>query len=246
MATFRADEVDNYGNQGGGGGFFSITNDRGKKRVRFLYNTTDEIEGMSVHKVKVPNKDGQLKDRYVNCLREYDQPIEDCPFCREHKKTEARIFIPIYNIEEDSVQVWDRGKSMFQTLMGQCSRYSNKDTDIVNNIFEIERMGKPKDKKTQYQIYYIEKDDTTLEDLPEAPQILGKIVLDKTADDMEYYLENEEFPPTEDDEEEEDEPPVRRRDSREREDSHKERDDSRRDTRRRTPARSSRRNEDEY
>ena len=241
MATFSADEFDNYGGQSNGGGFFSIDTDGGKKKVRFLYNTTAEIQGMSVHKVKVMNKKGQLKNRYVNCLRKYNDPIEDCPFCRAKKKTEARIFIPVYNIQDDVTQVWDRGKGIFQNLMSQCTRYSNKDTDIVNNVFEIERMGKHGDKNTQYGIYYIDTDDTMLEDLPEPPQILGKIVLDKTVDDMEYYLENEEFPPTDDeDEEEEEEPPVRRRESRNRD------DEPRRDNRRRTPARSGRRNEDEY
>lgn len=230
MARFRADEVDNYGGQGGGG-FFSIANDKEVKQVRFMYETTDDIEGMSVHRVKINDK-----DRYVNCLREYNQPVDDCPFCREHMNTQARLFIPVYNIEEDVTQIWDRGKTMFQTLTSQCKRYSNEKTHIVNNIFEVERNGKPKDKQTTYQLYQIDKDDTELSDLPEAPKILGGFVLDKTADDMEYYLENGEFPPTEDDEK--DEPPVRRRDARE------ERPSSRRDSGRRTPARSGRKDED--
>ena len=33
-----------------------------------------------------------------------------------------------------------------------------------------------------------------LEDLPEIPEVLGTIILDKSADDMEYYLDNECFP----------------------------------------------------
>lgn len=235
MARFHADEAQNYGGQGGGG-FFSIQNDKETKQVRFMYETLDDIEGTSVHKVEVNGK-----DRYVNCLREYNQPIDDCPFCREHYPVQARLFIPIYNIEEDSVQIWDRGKTMFQTLTGQCSRHCDDKTHICNNIFDVERQGKPKDKKTQYAIYYVDKDDTELEDLPEAPHIIGGFVLDKTADDMEYYLENGEFPPTEDEEE----APVRRRDSRPSRRDSEERESSR-DTRRRTPARSSRRNEDEY
>jgi len=231
MARFSADEVEHYGGQGGGG-FFGISEDKQVKKVRFMYETTDDIEGMSVHRVEVNGK-----DRYVNCLREYNQPMDDCPFCREKMRTQARLFIPVYNIDEDAAQIWDRGKTMFQTLMGQCKRCSNEDNHIVNTIFEVERNGKPKDPKTVYQLYPGKRDDTELEDLPEAPKILGGFVLDKTADDMEYYLENGEFPPTEDDEEEE---PVRRRDSRERETSH-------RDSRRRTPARSGRHNnEDEY
>jgi hypothetical protein len=35
-----------------------------------------------------------------------------------------------------------------------------------------------------------------MEDLPEVPEVLGSIILDKTADDMEFYLDNECFPNT--------------------------------------------------
>ena len=122
---------------------------------------------------------------------------------------------------------------MFQKMTSLCSRYATKG-NLVNNVFEVERNGKPKDQKTTYEIYQIDTDDTELEDLPELPQILGGLVLDKTAEDMEYYLEEGQFPPTEDEEE----APVRRRSSQ----------PERRDTGRRTPATTgrSRRNEDTF
>lgn len=231
MARFRAEEADHYGGQGGTG-FFSIANDKEVKSVRFMYETTDDIEGTSVHKVKVNGK-----DRYVNCLREYNQPVDDCPFCRENKPVQARLFIPVYNIDEDAVQIWDRGKTMFQKMMSVCSRYASKG-DIVNNVFEIERNGKPKDKETTYEIYQVDRDDTKLEDLPDLPNILGGFVLDKSAEDMEYYLETEEFPPEEDEEEE---APVRRRSERTTERN------SSSAQRRRTPSRSnSVKNEDKF
>jgi hypothetical protein len=232
MARFKANEADNYGGQGGGG-FFSIQNDKEVKQVRFMYDGVDDIEGMSVHKVEV---DG--KDRYVNCLREYNQPVDDCPFCREKKFAMARLFIPVYNIDEDAVQVWDRGKTMFSKMTSLCSRYATKN-NLVNNIFEIERNGKPKDTNTKYEIYQIDKDDTEIDDLGELPKILGGLVLDKTAEDMEYYLEEGEFPPVDD---EEDEKPARRnsRDSRDSKTSEK------RGSERRTPATSRRKNEDSF
>ena len=132
MARFRAEEADNYGGQGGGG-FFSIANDKEVKQVRFMYDTVDDIEGMSVHKIKIGDK-----DRYVNCLREYNQPVDDCPLCRERNPVQARLFIPVYNIDEDAVQIWDRGKTMFSKMTSLCSRYAVKN-HLVNNIFEIER-----------------------------------------------------------------------------------------------------------
>lgn len=223
MARFRAEDANNYGGQGGTG-FFGISNDKEVKRVRLMYNTIEDVEGISVHKVNVNGK-----DRYVNCLRDYNSPIDDCPFCREKLFTQAKFFVPVYNIDEDAVQIWDRGKSFSSKITSICSRYASNGSNLVSHVFEIERNGKPKDMKTTYEFYEVDKDDTTLEDLPEVPVVIGGLVLDKTAEDMEYYLEEGEFPPTDDEEEER---PVRRRsESRDAEPT------------RRTPARSSRRGE---
>lgn len=217
MARFNANESDNYGGQGGGG-FFGISNDKGVKQVRFLYNKEDDIEGYSVHKVEVNGK-----ERYVNCLRSYRDPIDTCPFCREQIKLQAKLFIPVYNIEEDQIQIWDRGKKMFEKMSSLCSRYATKG-NLVEHIFEVERHGKPKDTSTTYEIFEVDSDDTQLEDFEDIPKILGGLVLDKSAEDMEYYLESGEFPP-----EEEEEKPRRR--------------GNRRDEAPETPRRGSRRNE---
>ena len=231
MARFNASESSNYGGQGGGG-FFGISEDKGIKKVRFLYNNEEDIEGFSVHKVEV---DG--KERYVNCLRSYKDPIDACPFCREHIKTQVKLFVPVYNIDEDAVQIWDRGKKMFEKMSSLCSRYASKD-NLVNHIFEVERHGKPKDTATTYEIYEVEKDDTELEDFEDIPNILGGLVMDKSADDMEYFLESKEFPP----EDEEDVKP-RRRGSSKHDDTEEEAEEerpSRRTPERRTPRRGDR------
>lgn len=199
MARFNAAESSNYGGQGGGG-FFGIPDDKGVKKVRFLYNNEDDIEGFSVHKVEVNGK-----ERYVNCLRSYKDPVDACPFCRAQLKTQVKLFIPVYNVDEDAIQIWDRGKKMFEKMSSICSRYANKD-NLVNHIFEIERHGKPKDTATTYEIYEVEKDDTELEDFEDIPKILGGLVMDRGAEDMEYYLESGEFPPADDG----DEKPKRR------------------------------------
>ena len=218
MARFRHDEVDHYGGHGGAG-YFSLKNDKDVAQVRFLYNGIDDVEGYAVHQIEV---DG--KKRYVNCLREYNQPIDTCPFCRERKFTQAKLFVPLYNVDEDKVQIWERGKKFFSKISSICARYP----DVVSHVFEIERNGKKGETTTTYEIYEISKDDTTLEDLPEASDPLGTIILDKSADDMEFYLENGYFPPDDDSD-----MPVRRRESRS--------DDREERATRRTPANSRRR-----
>lgn len=223
MARFNAEDADKYGGNGGGG-YFSLKNDKDVATVRFLYNSVDDVEGYAVHEVEI---DG--KKRYVNCLREYNQPIDDCPFCRAKKFQVAKLFVPLYNEDEDKVQVWERGKKFFSKLSSVLSRWGAD--PICSQTFEIERNGKPKDTATTYEIYPTKDkpDDTILDDF-DIPTILGGIVLDKSAEDMEFYLENEYFPP-------EDEEPVRRRSSRrdEEEEAPARRESSRRSGRR-TPS----------
>ena len=186
---FKHDEVDKYGGQGGGG-FFSLKDDGDVARVRFMYNGIDDVEGYAVHEVEV---DG--RQRWVNCLRDYNSPVDDCPFCAKKHFQTAKLFVPIYNVDEDKVQVWERGKTFFQKMASLCARYSNSEVPLVSQEFEIERNGKKGSTSTRYEIYPVgQPDSTTLEDLPEMPKILGGIVLDKTYEEMQGYLQDGYFP----------------------------------------------------
>ena len=167
MARFNANEVENYGGQGGGG-FFSLKNDKDVATVRFMYNTIDDVEGYAVHEIEV---DG--KKRYVNCLREYNQPLDDCPLCAAKSRVIAKLFVILYDVESEEIKIWDRGKTFFSKLSSLCARYN----PLVSTPFEIERNGKKGDTKTTYETYALDTDDTTLEDLPEAPELLGTLIL---------------------------------------------------------------------
>lgn len=224
MAKFNTETADKYGGQGGAG-YFSLKNDKDVATVRFMYNSIDDVEGFAVHEVEI---DG--KKRYVNCLREYNQPKDTCPFCRENMFTTAKLFIPIYNIDQERVQVWERGKKFISKISSICARYP----DVVSHKFEIERNGQKGDTSTTYEIYEVGKDDTTLEDLPEKQDVLGTLVLDKSADDMEFFLDNGYFPP-------DDEAPVRRRSSSRDDEPPFDEDRQERRGSRRTPATSGRR-----
>lgn len=197
MGKFAVNDVDHYGGSGGTG-FFKLTDDGDKARVRILYNDIKDVEGYAVHRVKTPDS---KYGKDVNCLRNYNDPVDACPFCREKIPQQAMLYIPLYNIDEDSYQIWSRGKKYFHRISSLCSRYPN----LVSHIFEIERVGKANDKQTDYQFYEVSGggDETTLEDFDYIPDPMGGALLDKSADDMEYYLENGDFPPDEDDDEEE-------------------------------------------
>lgn len=188
MARFGVNDVDNYGGNGGSS-FFSLKNDGDVARVRFMYNGMEDVLGFAVHEVEV---DG--KKRYVNCLREYNEPKSKCPFCASNNFQKAKLYIPLYDIDEDEVKVWERGKNFFGKMSGICARYASGNTPLVSHTFDIERHGKKGDTSTTYEIYETGCDNITLEDLPEVPEVLGTIILDKTAEEMEFYLDNEYFP----------------------------------------------------
>ena len=228
MARFTAQDADKYGGKGGAG-FFSLKGDGDSAVVRFLYNDVDDVEGYAVHEVEIDDK-----KRYVNCLRDYNSPIDDCPFCRAKKYQIAKLFVPLYNEDEQKVQVWERGKKFFAKISGICSRYNK--APIFQQTFEIVRNGKPGDKQTSYEIYRTEDDidkDARLDDY-DMPEILGGTILDKSAEDMEFYLDAGYFPP------EEDEAPRRSSSSRRRDRDEEDEEDERpirRSAGRRTPAR---------
>lgn len=190
MARFSYTEAENYGGHGGSG-FFSLPNDNDMKRVRFLYDTAEDIEGYAVHEVEV---DG--KKRYVNCLRSYNEPIDNCPFCKAQRRQEVKAFIPLWDVEEGNVKFWERGKKMFARLSALCSRYPH----LVEQEFEIQRHGAKGSKETFYDIMPAVgavPDGKKISDfVDEKPQVIGGLVLDKSADEMEYYLSHGTFPGT--------------------------------------------------
>jgi hypothetical protein len=188
MGTFRADEADNYGSQGSGS-YFRLENDKDTALVRFMYNTIDDVQGHAVHEVEV---DG--KRRYVNCLRAYNEPIANCPLCEANNKQIAKVFVLLYDIEEQQIKIWDRGRTIFSKISGLSARYN----PLISMPFEIERNGKKGDTSTTYEMYPTQQDDITFEDLPEVPEILGNIVLDKTFEDMQEYLQTGSFSDTAD------------------------------------------------
>lgn len=184
MATFGINDADKYGGQGGGG-YFSLKNDKDVATVRFLYDSIDDVQGYAVHEVEI---DG--KKRYVNCLRDYGQPMDVCPFCAAKMFVSAKYFIPVYNVDEDRVQTWERGKKFGNKLSSLCARYPH----LVSHTFEIERNGKNGDTATTYEIYETGCDDNvTLEDF-EFNNPLGSHILEKSADEMQYYLDRQVFP----------------------------------------------------
>ena len=204
MARLTGENIEQFSTGGGRsrGGYFSLKNDKETATVRFLYEKASDIEGFTVHRVPVGDR-----ERYVNCISDK----EECPFCRAKLQRMVKIFVPLLNEDADQIQTWERGQKFYGKLAGLFSRYPN----LVSRTFDVERNGKKGDTGTTYEIYPVgEADGTTLDDILEdyelqnTPSPLGTIILQKSADDMEYYLSHDgEFPEGND----VDDVPVRRR-----------------------------------
>ena len=235
MGRFSFDEADNYGSAGTSS-YFSLQDDGDVAKVRILYESMEDVEGYAVHEIELNGK-----KRYVNCLRAYNEPKNMCPFCDANNFQKAKLFIPLLDIESGEVKMWERGKKFFQKISSLCSRYSNSTTPLCAHTFEVERCGKKGDNGTTYEFYETGSDNKRLEDFPEIPDVIGTIILDKTADEMETFLDTGDFPsdnaPAERRRASEGVPERRRRDD---EDRGARRDEDERPTGRRTPATSRR------
>lgn len=185
MATFNSSNAEQYGSNGGGG-FFSLKDDKDTAKIRFMYDGIEDVIGYSVHQVQVNGK-----NRYVDCLREPGDAIEVCPLCVQGYKVLAKIFVPLYDMEAKEVKIWDRGKTYLRDLSSLCARYG---PSLVAMPFELERNGKKGDTSTKYAAFPLEKDDVTLNELPEVPNIEGTIVLKKSFEELAAFVQTGNMP----------------------------------------------------
>lgn len=185
MARFNYSEADNYGAQKSN--YFSLKDDGDTAKIRFLINDIDDVEGVSVHEVQVGDKTID-----VECLRAYNEPIDNCPLCAAGRKLNAKVFIPVYDEGSKESKIWTRGKTFFNKMSSLCSRYN----PLVSTPFEIERVGKKGDTNTTYETYPMQSDNARIEDFPEI-KAEGICFYTKSYEDLEYYLANGEFPDTE-------------------------------------------------
>ena len=198
MAVFDFDKVDEYvQNERGTLNFFKLADDGYQAKVRFMYGPGEIFQGYSVHNVsKEPGK-----NKFIPCLREPGQPLDVCPLCAAGVPTMAQYFIPLFVIsttkcingvlqqEEpiNQVLIFQRGKT-FKGSLESAIRQS-KGTPLVSNVFNIVRSGKAGNTDTKYMVEHLSNDNTTLDMLPERPEIVGSFLLPNvTYEEMYSYI----------------------------------------------------------
>lgn len=181
MARFNMQESDNYGAMKNN--YFGLKDNGDTGVIRFLYNDINDVEGVATHEIQVGDKKID-----VECLRAYNEPLHKCPLCEAGYKVNAKLFIPVYDVNSKESKIWTRGRTFFQKLSSLCSRYN----PLVATPFEVERVGKKGDTNTTYETYPMKSDDARVEDFPE---IKGEDVAFqvRTFDELTEYLRTGSF-----------------------------------------------------
>ena len=199
MPRISVNDSENYQSRLNGE-WFSLKNDKDVARVQFMMEGLDDLDVFACHKVKIGDK-----DRYVNCLRTYDEPIDKCPLCAAGVPVKPVNFVIMYQHDDGKVKIWERGRNFIAKLQSLCNRYN----PLSEYVFEIERNGKAGDMATRYEIFPMDRvDPVDLTDV-EKPELLGGLILEKDSEEMEIYLETGNFPAT-DDSSPAEQPPARR------------------------------------
>ena len=191
MARVKFEDLDKYTSRGSGN-YFSLKDDGDVATVRFLFDTLDDIP-IRVHDIKIGDT-----YRTVECLRSYDDPVSKCPLCAAKNQPKVKLYMPLVEYvddEEIGTKIWQRPQSFSTKIGSQFARYKN----FSSHFFEIERHGRAGDQKTTYELFEVNKDDKSADDY-EVPNALGTLVMQKTAEEMDYFLDNGDFPQSSDDE----------------------------------------------
>lgn len=184
MGRITEEEAQKYTTSNGS--WFQLKNDKDVATIQFVVNTPEDLAPYLCHRVRVGEK-----ERYVDCLASYGQ---ECPLCHAGHQQKLVRFVIMYQHEDNQMKIWERGSTFIKSLSGYMDRYGK---DFTNMVFQIERNGKPGDMKTQYQLFNMPNiNPIDLTDM-ETPKIMGAIILEKTAEELEAYLQTGTFPSNE-------------------------------------------------
>lgn len=186
--------------------FFTLKDDGDSARVRFLYSDPngEDIDYFLVHEVEI---DG--KRRYVSCNAIDDEGrmhTEDCPLCKSGNKPKEKLFLQLFDEDDQKLKIWERGKNFVAKIITYLNRYGA----LVEQPFDIERRGKKGDTNTTYELFALAKDGKHLEDFPEKQQLEGTYILKVSKQEM-YDIVDGVYSVSNNTQEQEEQPPQRQR-----------------------------------
>lgn len=174
--------VDEFNKERGYDNYFTLRNDGDSADVIFLYRGTSDVLVADAHYIKSNDYTG-----YVHCCG------RGCPACGKGISVRNKLFVPMYNINNDRIEFWDRSM-FFENQLNQdvFNRYSNPS----EYVFRITRHGVARDVNTSYEIRAVGKNDM----LPyeailakfntNVPGVYSRVIREVTSGELNLMLSN--------------------------------------------------------
>lgn len=133
MARISFDQIGNYTR--GGGKYFSIKPGE-TARVRFLYNTTNDIVPYVVHEFNTPGNSVT-----IDCGRQNNEPLDACKWCASGNPAVVRVVIPLYNESTGEIEYWKKTGTWVQNTLQPLAQQLQQGQPISGQVFIIGRTG---------------------------------------------------------------------------------------------------------
>lgn len=168
------------------GDWFVLLDDGDSADVVFLYQKESDALMATVHYLKSLDYNG-----YVHCTG------AGCPACGRGIRTQAKFFIPLYNLNTGRVEFWDR-TDMFipQFKRDVFQNYPNPS----EYIFRITRHGAFRSRDTRYSIMVVSKNEVASMDAIvnkfnlKFPDVYSEICKECSIPEMQTILNNQPEP----------------------------------------------------
>ena len=181
--------------------FFQLKNDGDEAVVRFMCDSTKDFEIFTTHITPTSNN----RFMKVNCLRDANEPVSKCPLCESKNFKLSQTFcVPLIQYEKQSdgsvvatPKVWARPIAFAQKLKSYIDNYG----PLSDIICKIIRHGAAGNLQTEFEVVpnlskTIFRDDIYVKDTEafKGYTALGKVIANKSAEDMRVYLETKSYP----------------------------------------------------
>ena len=180
-------------------GFFSLQNDGDEAVVRFLVDSIEDLEILTVHDIRLDGKFRQL-----SCLRDPREPMENCPLCAKGERVKQVVFIKMlqYTQTPDGIEVkpvvWQRSASAYAFRMkGYLDNYG----PMSNILCKVIRHGARGDMQTTYDIIpnlnpqqFPQEQYPIITEAFNNYKALGRIVLEKDYNEVNEFVTTGHFP----------------------------------------------------
>ena len=198
MAQISYEEVKSNDNSDFTVGFFSLKKDGDEAIVRILCDSLADLDIMTVHPVTIGQS--AFANREVSCLRTPHDPLDKCPFCSSGEKVKQRVYIKMLQYDPQtrkaSAVVWNRPAGQY---VPKLKSYIENYGPLSQIMCKIIRHGSgldttydiiPNLNPQMYNLNDYKLDVSDFEDF----KVLGRMVLDKNADEMLEYMRTGQFP----------------------------------------------------